>query len=288
MSPNNLDRRLNAVRDDLADEAFKDKISATKFVSFYEAQVISNTAPIKRQPSFDAALDTELLFGEVVKVFDESEGWSWVQSTRDSYVGYIPSDCLTQIVVKATHRVKSLRTFVYPTPDIKTPPADFLSINSLVTVAEEKDNFVKLNNGYFLYKSHLTAIDEYETDFVEVARRFIGVPYLWGGRSSLGIDCSGLVQMALQSVGNNVLRDSDMLEGHVGYILSEVYDVRLILRGDLVFWKGHVGIMVDPETLLHANGYHMDTVEESITGAIERIQNQYGSVTCFKRLAEQT
>ncbi len=278
------DRRLNVYREDLADISLKELVSADRYVEGKPANVISTTVSIKKEPRFDGALETEALSGETAQVFEDHEGWAWVQLDRDGYVGYMSSEALSYQTWSPTHRVASLRTFVYPAPNIKTVPLKTLCMNSTVEVLSEEGNFLKCSDGGYIYSRHMVPVSEHESDFVQVARRYEGTPYLWGGCSSLGIDCSGLVQQSLKACGIDAPRDSDMQEKQLGQLVGQDFQDIQFLKGDLVFWKGHVGIMLDSERLIHANGFHMSTVVEPVHGAIQRIADMYGTVTSVKRM----
>ena len=156
---------------------------------------------------------TGALHGERVTIYEVSdEGWSWGQLERDGYVGWLPASELGDEGPPPTHRVAALRTLVFRGPDIKQPPLASLSLGSRVFVARVNGDFAVSEAGGFIPARHLAPIAEREPDFVAVAQRFVGTPYLWGGRSSLGIDCSGLEQVALQAAGIECPRDSDMHE----------------------------------------------------------------------------
>ena len=268
MSPP-FDPRLTPARADLAAAHLKGEVEAARYVEGEWRRVIEPTAPLKRTPSGAASLDTEALYGERARVFeDDGEGWSWVQLERDGYVGYMPSEALAPESAPATHKVRALRTFIFPGPDIKLPPVKALSFASPVAVRELRDRFAVTAEG-FLHAGHLTPLEEVETeDFVTVATRFLGVPYLWGGRSSLGLDCSGLTQTALMATGTRSPRDSDMQEAALG---EEIPLDGPFRRGDLLFWAGHVAIVEDPQTLLHANAHHMAVAREPLAPALARI-----------------
>lgn len=281
-----LDRRLNAYRADLAAVALKGQVEAARFVEGEPRQVVKPVAPLRASPRFDARLDTEALYGETVRMFDEQEGWSWVQIDRDGYMGYVPSEALG-LVSDGTHKVTTLHTHGYPAPDKKVPPSMLFTLNAELTVtgtAHGETGFIQIASGAFVFEKHIAPIEYTEPDFVAVAERFVGTPYLWGGRTSLGIDCSGLIQLSLQSAGRHALRDSDMQESTLGTALPDPGDHTALKRGDLVFWKGHLGVMVDGENLLHANGYYMQTVIEPLSAAVERIAGIHGPVTVIKRL----
>ena len=222
-------------------------------------------------------------WAKAVKVFAEEEGWAWVQLERDGYVGYVNANALSGNIMAPTHRVAVPSTFMYPEPSLKTQPAVLLTLNAQVTVTGGDEKFSRLSNGRFVFTPHLKPAQSYEADFVAVAEMFRHVPYYWGGKSVQGLDCSGLVQVALEACGRPALRDSDMQENSLGQKLM-VNDLDGLRRGDLVFWDGHVGIMTDAATLLHANGHHMMVVAEPLKEAVDRIAARYGQITSIKRL----
>ncbi|SDB56096.1 C40 family peptidase [Bauldia litoralis] len=272
-----LHPRLHAVRPDLADSRLEGQVAAARFVAPTPRRVIGASAALKRDPRPDAAVDTELLRGEAVAVFEETpEGWSWVQNAVDGYVGYVSSDALGGVDPAPTHRVAALRTFVYPGPDMKLPATAWLSLGSAITLGGEVEtrgtSFRLLAGGEgAVVARHLVSVDApAEPDFVAVAERFRETPYLWGGRTSLGLDCSGLVQLALMTAGKACPRDTDMQETGIGRLVEGGVEASLE-RGDLIFWPGHVGILRDPDTMLHASGHHMQVVAEPLGEAIARI-----------------
>lgn len=284
MTTGRLDPRINAYRDDLAAEHLRDKVDAPRYAEGERRQVVAGSAPLRLQPRFDALLETELLFGDTAIVYDESEGWAWVQAEGDAYVGYAPCDALLAAVADTTHRVAALRTYLYPAPDIKAPPLEMLSMNARVAVAGERGRFCQLTNGRFIIADHLADAGEYESDFVDVAERFLGTPYLWGGRTSVGLDCSGLIQLALQAAGRECPRDTDLQEKSVGEAVPVMEDFKALRRGDLIFWSDHMGVMLDGERLLHANAFHMAVAVEKLGEAVTRIADVEGPVTSIRRM----
>lgn len=281
-----LDRRIHAFRPDLAARTLAGQVEAARFADPQPMRIVAASAPVRREPRPDAALDTEALAGELVQVYEREEGWAWAQLARDGYVGYIPDDALRPGQPAPTHRVAGLRTFVYPGPSIKLPPLTALSLGASVAVVESKGDFAVLSDGGHVFAAHLAPIDRHETDFVGVAERFLGVPYLWGGKTSLGLDCSALVQLALAAAGIAAPRDSDLQEKGLGEPVAFDEDLAGLQRGDLVFWKGHVGIMTDPETLLHATAFSMSVIREPLRPARDRILARNGGpITAIKRLA---
>jgi cell wall-associated NlpC family hydrolase len=279
-----LDPRLTPVRRDLAAEHLRGVVDAPRFVEGRKTRIIAASAPLRRLPQADAPLETEALFGEAVTVYDESEGWAWAQLERDHYVGYLPAAALGALA-EPTHRVAALRTHAYPGPSIQAPPRMALSLGAQLTITGREGDFAVAKDGLYFWSRSLAELSVREPDAVAVAERFLETPYLWGGRTSEGVDCSGLVQTALGAAGIASPRDSDMQEAGLGEPVAVDDPKAPLARGDLIFWKGHVGIMRDPVTLLHANGWHMRTVSEPLAQARERIAaSGGGQVTGIRRL----
>jgi cell wall-associated NlpC family hydrolase len=200
-------------------------------------------------------------------------------------VGYLPSDALGEPGPALTHKVTATRTFVYPGPSLKLPFVDFLTLNTKVTVTKIQGDYAELASGGFVFAAHLASPDTKEPDFVSVAERLLHVPYLWGGKTSLGTDCSGLAQTSLAAAGIAAPRDSDMQERQLGVSLEVREDLGGLQRGDLVFWKGHVGMMLDATRLLHATGFTMTVDIEPLAVAEARIRKvDHGPITSIKRL----
>lgn len=280
-----LDRRLHAYRPDLAASHLRGQVEALAFAEPQPMQVVAPSAPLRREPRPDAPLDTEALMGEAVDVYERHEGWAWVQLKADGYVGYCPDDALRADIPAPTHRVTTLRSFVYPGPSIKLPPLAVLSLGAAVNVVGETGEFHRLADGGHVFAQHLAPIDRHEPDFVAVAERFLHVPYLWGGKTSLGLDCSGLTQLALAAAGIASPRDSDLLAS-IGTGVAIDDDLTGLRRGDLVFWNGHVGILTDPQTLLHATAYMMTVFSEPLREARDRILvKSFGAITAIRRLS---
>lgn len=279
------DPRLTPARPDLAALHLRGIVEASRFVEGQARRVIATSAPVRKEPSPEASLTTEALFGETVTVYETTgEGWAWGQLDADLYVGWLPAEALGALGLPATHKVGALRTPVFPGPSIKLPPLELLSFGARVTVTETRERFAVTEGGGFIFGNHLAPLDSVEPDFVAVAARFLGAAYLWGGRSSLGLDCSGLVQVALDAAGINAPRDSDMQERTLGAPVAFDGDISVLRRGDLIFWPGHVGIVEDGDTLLHATAAYMSVVREPLAAALKRIEAASAPVRSVRRL----
>jgi cell wall-associated NlpC family hydrolase len=277
-----FDPRLTAARGDIAASTLRGRVSAERYVEGELFEVGVPTAAVTEKPSRHAPLLTQALLGERVTIYDRSnDGWSWGQLEADGYVGWFAPDALRRPAGEHTHRVTALRTFAFATASIKTPPLATLPMGSRLTVLRDEGGFAITAHGYVPCQ-HLARLDAWESDFVAIAERFVGTPYLWGGKSSLGIDCSGLVQVSLNACRRPCLRDSDMQQRSIGEPV-ELHEIDALRRGDLVFWRGHVAIARDAETLVHANAHHMATAVEPTREAVARISAAGSPVSAIRR-----
>ena len=278
------DPRLTPARPDLAAKYLEGRIEAARFVIGEEFEISDAIAPLRNGPASDAMLATQALKGERVTIYDRNgEGFAWGQLKSDSYVGWLPDRALAKPAAAPTHKITALTTFAFPGPSIKLSPVDTLVMGAMVTVVREDGPFAVTRDGWYLPRQHVGSIDRHAEDFVAVAERFAGTPYLWGGKSSLGIDCSGLVQVSLNAAGIGCPRDSDMQQDGLGRILGLAESGKL-QRGDLIFWKGHVAIVRDADSIVHANAHHMATVIENTRDAIARIKAAGSEIAAIKRL----
>lgn len=274
-----LDPRTNAFRPDLADTRLKGQVEADRFVDGEWATVIEPRVALRARPDEAAGFTTEALLGDRIRVFERKGKWAWGQMEKDAYVGYFSTAALTGEMASPTHQVCVPATFIYPQADLKSQPAIRIFLNSLLVIDHVEGDWAALSDGGYVYDAHIAPTDRPQGDPVAVAEQFVGVPYLWGGNTQDGLDCSGLVQQAYHAAGRECPRDSDMIERTVGDAGKNSMQ-----RGDLVFWDGHIGMMLDEYRMIHANGHHMAVAIEDFAQAQERISKTFGSTARFKRV----
>ena len=278
------DARLLPKFGDVAADKLKGVVAAKSFVPGERMQVAAGAAALRREPDATAEQVNQALYGEGFTVYLREEGWAWGQLDADNYVGCMREADLAPRGAEPTHRVSSLRSFIFALPHLKSQPLAAVSMNALLALGEAKDGFARVLGSGWIFLKHVSLLGDFERDFVAVAERFVGAPYLWGGRESAGIDCSGLVQVSLQATGKSPLRDSDMQERTLGEELKTDAHFSNLRRGDLIFWRGHVGMMASPILLLHASAYRMEVEIEPLAEAVARIRPIAGEVRSVRRL----
>jgi cell wall-associated NlpC family hydrolase len=279
-----LDPRLTPARPDLAASHLRGRVAAERFADGEAFSVLDETVDMKRLPRPDAPLETQLLHGETLVVYDDDNGWGWAQADRDGYVGYVAMSALGRVVVAPTHRTIVRRAHIYPAADMKQPVIGALPLDGRVAVEDSRGAFLKIGGHGFVVATHLAPLDRVAPDPVDVAESLLGTPYLWGGKSPLGIDCSGLVQLSHSMAGRSLPRDTDMQEA-LGLPLDLDEGLTALHRGDLVFWKGHVGIMADSNLIVHANAHHMLVEREHVLAARDRIAATGNAISSIRRFS---
>ncbi len=281
-----LDPRIHAYRPDLAAESLRGQVRAAQFVTGQPAQVAWGVADLRRHPSKISGLSSQLLCGETVTLYDKIGEWAWVQNHRDHYVGYVEVAALRSRVYDTTHQVAALRTFLFPEPDLKSPPLDSLPMASTLRITGESGAYSEVAGGGWVYSRHLRPDGDWEPDYIATALAFMGVPYLWGGKNSLGLDCSGLVQVALARAGVASPRDSDLQLECIGSAVPLREGETPIRRGDLIYFPGHVAIALDERQVLHANAGAMQVAIEELAPVAAQISadNKGRGITAIRRL----
>jgi cell wall-associated NlpC family hydrolase len=280
-----FDPRTLLAREDLADQALEGVVRAERYRPVEPMQCAVPASAVRKAPDVHAEQQDQLVFGEAFDVLDHKDGWSWGRGRRDGYVGWVQSATLAAPVLAPTHRVSAIRTYAFPEPDMKAAPPVLLTLNALVTVEDRHDRFVRVARAGWVVESHLSPLDTFERDPVAVAERYLGAPYQWGGRESLGLDCSALVQQALYACGRACPRDADEQANAAGAAIDAGADYSNLRRGDLVFWKGHVAVMVDEARVIHANAHHMAVAVEPLSDVVDRnAAAGIGAPTSFRRL----
>ncbi len=273
------DPRITPCRDGIAARSLEGILEAEVYLDPKAMSCVAAAAAIRSAPDANSEQMDQLLFGERFEVLEEEGGWLFGQAARDGYVGFVEATALGPVAPMPTHRVSGLRTYAFAEASIKTRASGPYSINSLVAVEAVEGKLAKVAGGGWMTADHLSPIGWFEQDWAAVAERFVGAPYLWGGRESLGLDCSGLVQQALFACGYACPRDTDQQQELGVEIAPAEFG-----RGDLVFWTGHVAIGLGDGRIVHANGHHMATAIEPLSEAITRIGAAGSPVLGYRRV----
>jgi len=286
MTKRRLDPNRNAYRPDLADRRLEGQVQADRFADGVAACCRSGVAPIKARPNDASEQVNQLLYGETVEVFERRHGWAWARCDHDGYVGYVREEALDEALDPPTHRVLALRSFLFPEPGLKKPPLDALPLTAAIRVDGEDNGYLHLEGGGWLFAKHATTAERIADDPVATATRFIGVPYLWGGRSALGIDCSGLIQLCLAASAIAAPRDTYMQADELGDDIAIPKDPMKLRRGDLIFFPGHVGFYDGAGNLVHANGHDGMVSSHPLETVLERERRLRGNaITRVRRPA---
>ena len=271
-------------------------MSENRFVGqMTEFQIITPSAPLHSGPAADASLDNEGLFGETFEVTGTKNGFVFGRLITDGYEGWMPKNCLGDLPVPNALLIAPM-THVTLRASVKSPSCFSLSLGAMVHVISTENDCAKITTlgGHgFLSNRHIQRLSKGQNsfkkisdssadrDWVATAEDLIGSPYKWGGRTAWGLDCSALVQLSLLTAGINAPRDSGP-QHHLGMSVNKETNLK---RGDLVFWKGHVGIMQDHKRMLHCNAYHMAVTSELLSSANRRIAKIAGPITAFRRVS---
>ena len=273
------DPRITPWRDGIAARSLEGVLEAEVYLDPKAMSGMAPAAAIRAAASADSEQMDQLLFGERFEVLEEEGGWLFGQAARDGYVGFVEAAALAPAGALPTHRVSAIRTYAFAEASIKSRAIGPFSINSLVTVEAIEGRLAKVTGAGWMTADHLAPIGTFEDDWAAVAQRFLGAPYLWGGRESLGLDCSGLVQQALFACGRACPRDTDQQEELGVAIAADAFG-----RGDLVFWKGHVAMGLGEGLIVHANGHHMAVAIEPLAEAVTRIAAAGSQPTGYRRI----
>lgn len=278
------DPRLTLARPDLATGVLEGRLDARRFERPRRMQVAVPAASIRRAPRPDAEQLDQILLGERFDVLETRDGFAWGQAVRDGYVGHVAFGALAPEGPPPTHWVRVPLTYGLEAPSIKSRPTGPISLNSLVTVTAREGPLALCDAGFWVPESHLAPLGDVADDPAAIAEAHLGAAYLWGGREGCGIDCSGLVLQSLLACGRACPRDSDLQQALGAPVAAADLD-----RGDLVFWKGHVAILLDGARIIHANAHHMAVAKEPLREAVERIRKSGGGEpTAYRRPLART
>ena len=281
-----MDRRITPVRNDLAADWLRAKFKAERYAAGEPCTVIRDGAPLHFSPERSATMESQLIHGEVFQVYEQRDGWCWGQNLTDNYVGYVPAVDLAADLPAPDHQVAALHCHLYTEPDLKRPTAGIISMSARVKIIDIDGKFCRIASGYWLHSRHLVSLDYNTQDLIGTAVKFIGVPYLWGGRTAQGLDCSSLVQITMAMAGIPAPRDSDLQEAGLGtpVAMDNPRDFSRIEEGDLVFFPGHVGLFVNDWRFLHASAFDMQVSLHGFSDVLDRANSDNAGVTSIRRV----
>lgn len=277
MRPAIDDARIVPARPDLAAAHLRGSIEAPRYAEGRDHAVQSGSTALRGEPDCSSPQLTELMYGEILTVYEDRGGWLWGQSALDGYVGYAERAAFRPARAVASHMVRALFAHLYLEPKAKSITTALLPMTARLALGSDSDcgRYAQLTGGNdWIFKSHVRSLAAPERDPTAVAERFFGAPYLWGGKTAGGIDCSGLIQISLAACGLAIPRDSDQQLAACKAGLAREVARKNARRGDIAFFPGHVGIMVDIDTLLHANATHMAVTVDPLQTVIERIARE--------------
>ena len=282
-----MDRRITPARDDLAADWLRDHVKAKRYAVGSPRTVIRDGAPLHFTPNSGAGLESQMIYGEIFQVYEDRDGWSWGQNLTDGYVGYVPSADLAANLPRPDHQVAALHSHLYTEPDLKRPASGTISMSARVKVVDISGRFCRTACGHWLHSRHLVSLEYSTQDVVGTAIKFIGVPYLWGGRTAQGVDCSSLVQLAMSMAGIAAPRDSYQQQREVGeeVPMADSQDFSKLEEGDLVFFPGHVGLFVDDWRFLHANAFDMQVSLHGFSEVLDRAEHDNAPVSAIRRIS---
>lgn len=279
-----LDKAINPYRNDMAAVKLKNLVQVENYVEPKTYQIIANGAFLKSQADIESPSLTEALRGELIDIYEIKNGFAWGQLQNDYYVGYIETDALSDKIVKYTHKISVLRTYGFAIPKAQGRILNILSLGAQINpIGEAQNGYVNCGDLGFIYEKHIAPIDEFYNDPAQIAQLFLNAPYTWGGKQSIGVDCSGLAQVSFAACGLKLPRDARMQE-HIGQEIAINSNLDGLQRNDLVFWKGHVAIMLDDKNIIHANGLHMMTTIEPLKTANDRYEKLGTPIRKIRRL----
>ncbi len=288
------DPRLTLARPDLADARLEGLVKAERYAPARPMRVAAPVAPMHRAPDHASERVDEMIYGETFAALapagDSADDFVWGQARRDGHVGFVPAGALAPVADPPTHRVAAIRTYAFAEASIRSAASGPFSLNALVRIEAQEGAFNRAADGGWFWSGHLALIGSFERDPAAVAERFLGAPYLWGGRTSAGLDCSGLIQQALYACGKACPRDADLqlAEGRkIAGADMAPSDLACsdLARGDLVGWRRHIGMLLDETHLIHATAYHMAVVIEPLADATARNEAAGRGPTVFRRLS---